>query len=185
VKKFISYLIYISFLVSGSVVAGPFDNVTVITKLKIPTDLVLAPIPIPRPDLVVVEFLATGAVTLRPDGFQVVPVRVVIENQGDGISPRFMTSARYITSQGDFMRPFTVPGQSNQWKPTTMASLYPGETVAIEGVLLGYPGRSGETVDFYVKADSCDGEEFAPEYCSVYESNEMNNDSSYITVTLP
>lgn len=184
-KKITSYLIYISFLISGSAVAGPFDNVTIKTKLKIPTDLVLAPIPIPRPDLVVIELVATGAVTLRADGFQVLPVRTVIENQGDGISPRFMISARYITSMGDYMRPFTVPGQSSQWKPTTMASMYPGETVAIEGVLIGHPGSSGETVDFYIKADSCDGDEFMPAHCRVFESDETNNDSAPITVTLP
>ena len=182
-NKLTSYIILVLVLVSGSVFAGPFDNLKPI--LKIPTKLVLRPIPLFQPDLVVTEFSTTGAVTVRTDGFQEVPVRVVIENQGNGISPKFMISARYITSQGNYMRPFSVAGQSSQWKPKTMASLYPDETVAVEGVLVGYPSSSGKTVDFYVIADSCDGDEFMPSYCRVSESDETNNESEHITVNLP
>lgn len=181
----ISSLIAFFFLVSGNVFAESFNtkeiNVQQLSRLRV------FPIPFPlfQPDLVVTEFRTTGAVTVRTDGFQEVPVRVVVENQGNGIAQRFMLSARYITSRGDFMRPFTVPGQSSQWKPQTMASLYPNETVAIEGKLVGFPSSSGETVDFYIKADSCDGDEFMPSYCRVRESDETNNESDRIPVTLP
>jgi len=186
-KKFISCLICIPILIFGNVTAETFYVKPDLNQFKFGPvfDLYLPPLPISQPDLVVLEFVTTGEVIMRADGFQEVPVRVVIKNQGDGISSKFMISARYIESQGDFMRPFTVQGQSSLWKPQTMASMHPGETVAVEGVLVGSPGASGETVNFYIKADSCDGDEFMPEYCRVNESDETNNDSQPITVRLP
>jgi hypothetical protein len=170
-------------LFTGNSIAAP--TLSLQSPLRFPVPPIIFPIPFVQPDLVVTDFNRIGPVTVRADGFQEVPVRVVIENQGNGTAGKFRVSARYITSQGDFMRPFTVVGQSNMWRPTTMASMFPGETVALEGKLLGYPSTSGVTVDFYIKADSCDSDEFMPNYCRVNESNETNNDSDVITVFLP
>lgn len=189
-KKIKSYLVCIFLLVSGNTIAQVSDVVS-FPEIILPTESstldssLFIPIPSFSPDLVVTELSVTGDTILRADGFSETPVRAVIKNQALITASTFMISAGYITSRGDFMVAFTVPGQNSIWKPRTMASLFPNETVAIEGVLTGHPSTSGETVEFYVIADSCAAEEFMPEYCRIQESDETNNTSDTVSVSLP
>ena len=184
-NKFLLWTI-LTVVFTGSSAAAPFVQLP--PRLTIPPKIFPVPIPIPiplQPDLVVTDFNRIGPVTVGSDTFYNVPVRVVIENQGNGTAGIFRVSARTIDSQGDFQQSFVVVGQTSPWRPTTMAFINPGETVVIEGILYGHPSRAGETVDYYIKADSCDGDEFMPNYCRVNESDETNNDSDFITVFLP
>lgn len=184
-KKLIGLMSLLFCVVQQTTLADPLQ--IEFPKLEAPR---LHPVKIPpiwllKPDLIVSHFEIIGDVTVRGDGFQEVPVRVEVTNQGVANAGIFRLSARYITSNGDYMRPFVAPGQSSQWKPSTMATMRPGDTIAVEGKLLGFPSDSPVSVDFYIKADSCDADEFMPEYCRVNESDETNNESAKITVTLP
>lgn len=136
------------------------------------------------PDLVITDFETTGAPFFREDQGVSVPVSVVIKNQGNANAGIFKVSLHYTGSQGGpFAVAFQVEGQANLWYPYTSASLAPGNEVTFEGNALFIHGN--DTVSLWAFADSCSGDEFMPEYCRVNESNETNNESEIITLTLP
>jgi hypothetical protein len=114
-----------------------------------------------------------------------VPIRVVIRNQGGVAATIFKVSTEYTGSSGTFLVAFTVPGQDNSWYPYTSAPLAAGSEVVFEGVVTFGSYMQGETVSLRATADSCAGDEFMPDYCRVEESNEGNNESTSISVSLP
>jgi len=137
------------------------------------------------PDLVVTDLQLTGPMVINSAGDIEGPIRVVIRNQGGTAADIFKASTEYTGSSGTFLVPFTVPGQSNSWYPFTDAPLAPGSDVTFDGSVT-FPSRAqGETVSLAALADSCAGDEFMPPYCRVAESNETNNESAPLPVTLP
>jgi len=53
------------------------------------------------------------------------------------------------------------------------------------GKVTFHPSMQGATVSLTAIADSCAGEEFMPSYCRVQESNETNNVSAPLSLSLP
>lgn len=139
-----------------------------------------------QPDLAVAALETTGSLTVNPDGNVEVPIRVVVINQGDADADVFKVATQYTGPQGTFVVPFTVPGQGDQWYPRTNAPLAAGRSgsVTFSGKVTFLSAVRGTIVSLQAIADSCSGDEFMPEFCRVEESNEDNNDSEFITVSL-
>jgi hypothetical protein len=135
--------------------------------------------------LVVTTFQTTGPGTIVAKGQVELPIRVVIKNQGGVPADIFKVSAEYKGAKGGmFLAPFTVPGQGF-WYPYTNAPLAVGRQVTFEGKVTFSSALQGEIVALWAIADSCAGEESVPDYCRVQESNEDNNESASISVSLP
>jgi hypothetical protein len=60
-----------------------------------------------------------------------------------------------------------------------------GREVTFVGTVNFSAEERGATVSLTATADSCSGDELMPEYCRVAESNERNNESRLISMTLP
>lgn len=139
------------------------------------------------PDLVVTELVATGsAIVVGRDKIEL-PIRVVVRNQGNAPASRFKVSIDYYgpTIGGPFGVAFTVPGQRNRWYPYIQYLREGGETTLRGKVTFASARARGATVFLQAFVDSCAGDEFMPDYCRIRESNEDNNASSPISVSLP
>lgn len=141
------------------------------------------------PDLVVTTLEITGPATVNPENSVEVPIRAVIKNQGNAEAGIFKISTDYTGGAIDpgrtFTVAFTVPGQSSIWYPATSTSLAAGNEVTFAGKVTFNPSEHGVAVSLKATADSCSGDEFMPDYCRVKESNEGNNTSAAISVSLP
>jgi len=138
-----------------------------------------------KPDLVATTLVITGSASVTTEGNVEVPIRVVVKNQGKAAADIFKVATEYTGSRGTFVVAFTVPGESDIWYPFTDASLPPGGQVTYDGKVTFLSSGGGETVSLKATADSCNGDEFMPDYCRVEESNEGNNDSTSISIPLP
>lgn len=142
-----------------------------------------------NPDLVVTTLETTGSPTVNADNSVEVPIRVVVKNQGNASADIFKVATEYtggvIDPTRTFVVAFTVPSQTDFWYPRTSSSLGAGSTVTFAGKVIFNPGEHGVTVSLKATADSCSGDEFMPAYCRVEESNEGNNESTAIPVSLP
>jgi hypothetical protein len=136
------------------------------------------------PDLVVVSLQTMGPATVNPEGQIEVPIRVVVRNQGGAAADIFKVSTEYSDAEGTWAVPFTVPGQDYTWYPYTSAPLPAGAKTTFQGVVT-FSYAQDETVSLRAIADSCAGDEFVPDHCRVEESNEANNESTSIAVSLP
>ena len=138
-----------------------------------------------KPDLVVSSLEATGSPTVNAANSVEVPIRVVVRNQGSESAGVFKTCTEYTSAGRSYQVAFTVPGQTDIWCPHTSASLASGSNVTFNGKVTFHPSLHGVTVTLTATADSCAGDEFTPAYCRVDESNETNNKSSAISLSLP
>lgn len=138
------------------------------------------------PDLTV-SGVATGAPSFITPSEANLPLTVTIQNLGDSTSTRFKLSVDVIDSSGRFVKPFTVPGQSDRWYPWKTGQAR-GASYSFRGTLyIGIPsGPSlhGQRITIIPRVDSCSGDEFMPDYCRVRESNEANNENRR-SITLP
>ena len=164
-------------------VESPTLTPTPITPTPTPT---LTPTPSP-PDLVVTSLEETGYSGVDLEGRPVVLARVVIRNRGGSAADIFKVSTEYnrVGEPYTYGVAFTVPGQGSISYPFTSAPLAPGDEVSFEGKVTFPSYMQGVDVEIRALADSCDGDEFKPDYCRVEESNEGNNVSSSISVLLP
>jgi hypothetical protein len=137
------------------------------------------------PDLIITSLEVTGSPIQDNEGGFQVPILVIIQNQGERTSEIFKVAIEATQSQGTFVVPFTVKGQSSIWYPFTSAPLAGGSRVLFEGSVTLNSSPSGEVVTLTAIADSCSGEEFMPDYCRIDESNEQNNRSAPASVRLP
>lgn len=142
-----------------------------------------------QPDLVITTLETTDPPTVNADNQVEVPIRVIVENQGGAAADTFKVSTQFAGGAVDpsrtFSVAFTVPGQSDIWYPYTSGPLAEGSTETFMGTLTFNDAERGVTVSLTATADSCSGDEFMPDYCRVEESNEGNNESDPISVTLP
>jgi uncharacterized repeat protein (TIGR01451 family) len=136
-------------------------------------------------DLVITTFQTTGPGIINAEGQIEVPIRLIVKNQGGTEAGIFKVSTEYTGPNGTFVVAFTVPGQRDIWYPYTNAPLAAGDEVTFAGAVTFRGTLAGETVSVRSTADSCSGDEFMPDYCRVEESNEGNNDSAPISVSLP
>lgn len=141
------------------------------------------------PDLVVTTLQTTGPPTVNAETRVEVPIRVVVKNQGNAAANIFKVAIEYTAGpiRARQTRPvrFTVPGQSEWWCPLTTGSLAAGSSVTFPGKVTFQSDVHGETVSLKATADSRSGDEFVPAYGRVQESNEGNNESTPISVSLP
>ena len=137
------------------------------------------------PDLVVTTLETTGAPSVNAENSVEVPIRVVVKNQGGAAAGMSKVATEYTRSGGTFVVAFTVPGQADIWYPHTSASVAPGSEETFDGLVTFHPSVHGETVTLKAVADSCSSDEFMPDYCRVEESNEGNNESTAISISLP
>lgn len=153
---------------------------------RLPPTLTPTNTPDPYPDLLVTVLQVTGSVqVLSEQKIIVVPVYVVIENQGDASADIFKSSAHYTGPGGKFVAQFIAFDESNSWYPYTEAPLPAGQQIRISGEVILPDLLQGQTIALSVLADSCSGDELMPGYCRVLESNEGNNESQQIGITLP
>jgi hypothetical protein len=122
------------------------------------------------PDLKVTG-IATGATSFISPSEANLPLTVTIQNIGDATGTRFKLSVDVIDSSGRFVKPFTVPGQSDRWYPWK-TGLARGASYSFRGTLyVGIPvGASlhGQRITIIPRVDSCSGDEFMPDYWAVY-----------------
>jgi hypothetical protein len=113
------------------------------------------------------------------------PIHLVVKNQGNTEAGIFKVSTEYTGPDGTFAVAFTVPGQNDLWYPFTSAPLPPGSEIVFDGRVTFSARLQGQTVLLVGLADSCSGDEFMPATCRVEESNEDNNYSTSLSLTLP
>lgn len=135
-------------------------------------------------DLIITDFERIGTVKEIHNNYYESAVRVVVENQGTVAATTF----RIGTWESDFSTtravPFTVPGQSNTRMPLTSTTLYPGESITIEGRIGFHPALTGKKVKLFAVADDCSTRDDF-DYCRVHEADENNNDSEILIFNNP
>ncbi len=138
-----------------------------------------------KPDLVITAFTQRGPAFVDHEKRAVVPVHLVVRNQGDADAKVFKISTSYKGPRGTQAVAFTVPRQEHPWYPYTWDALEAGADLVLEGIVTFDPALHHTTVLLFAIADSCSGEKSMPAYCRIEESNEDNNQSAPITVTVP
>ena len=138
-----------------------------------------------RPDLVVVAFETRGAVTLDKENRAVVPLHVAVKNRGGAEAGVFKIAVMYTSADGPRFAHFLVKGQTNPRYVQTRGILKPDTEFVFNGTVVFHPSEQGMIVPMYAVVDSCNGERDMPSYCRVDESNEKNNQSEPISITLP
>jgi hypothetical protein len=148
------------------------------------------------PDLLIRDLRLNGDPVLGPNGEILVPVLVVVANEGDVAAVPFKVAAEYTSASlrvsGPFLAFFqpeeteSVVGGDGFAFTTDELSWIPGENeIPITGMVVFSESRQGDEVEIFAVADSCAGEEFVPDECRVSEFDENNNRSSGVRVTLP
>ena len=94
-------------------------------------------------------------------------------------------STEHDGPMGTFSAPFTVRGQRCPSYPYTCSPVEPGPQIQFDGSVILPKALAGKRINLRVVADSCAGDEFMPDHCRVDESNEQNNKSVSLPVTLP
>lgn len=142
--------------------------------------------PLLAADLVVRVLQVTGPVqVVSEQQIIVVPVYVVIVNQGEATADIFKLSAHYAGPGGKFVAQFLAFDASSGLYPFTEAPLPAGQQITISGEILLPEALQGQTIAISVLADSCSGDKLMPDYCRVAEGNEGNNESQQIGIDLP
>jgi hypothetical protein len=143
----------------------------------------VSPLKLAAPDLVVTVITRTGNPTVVGTNVEV-PISVRVRNLGTVNAGAFKVSTHYSQAGGtSYAVAFTVPGQSDIWYPR-MSSLTAGTNHTFNGKLIFLNSVHG-AVTVKALVDSCSGEEFTESWCHVKESNETNNESTPLAVTLP
>ncbi|MGH2705235.1 MAG: hypothetical protein ACRDJ4_09095 [Actinomycetota bacterium] len=141
-----------------------------------------------RPDLVASGFVPIGQPTVNAQGAVEVPARVVVRNQGGASAGPSKVSVEFTGLPGDpdaeIVVPFTVEGQRSPWFPHT-GSIEESGTVNLDGKIVFHPNLHGVRLTVTATADSCTGEPNAEDQCRVKESDETNNQSTAVPVSLP
>jgi hypothetical protein len=150
--------------------------ITPITRMSPPPVLAM-------PDLVVTSITRRGAPAAAGSNVEV-PVTVTVRNQGNAAAGAFKVSTDFSKAgAAPLAVAFSVAGQTDLWYPHA-TGLAAGSSITFRGKLLFLSSVHG-AVTVKALADSCAGEEFADSWCHVKESNESNNQSTGLAVTLP
>ena len=149
-----------------------------------PGSLPLDPDP-SRPDLVIKAFTRTGSPTVRPDNTVEVPVRVVIQNVGTAPAGPFGTGITLPSQFISTLLAFSVQGQPAKKCPTTTSPLPVGGEVQLAGKVVLPSHTRGSRVTLYAVADQCQVLVSAGYRGAVSESNEKNNRSDPLSLTVP
>jgi hypothetical protein len=148
------------------------------------------------PDLVVRDIQLNGVPVVGAKGEVLVPVLMVVANEGDVPAVPFKVAVEYTSAFVRLGGPFLVFFQPEETESvvggdgfaftTEELSWIPGENeLLITGMAVFSESRQGDEVEIFAVADSCAGEEFVPDECRVAEFDEENNRSPGVRVTLP
>ena len=136
-------------------------------------------------DLVVTRLEVTGRPVILRDHIEV-PLLVEVRNQGVAPAPIFKVAVEYAGRAVAFQNvPFSVPGERDTTFPFTRAPLTATRSTVFVGRLILPLTERGTSVSLRAMADSCGGDEFLPTHCRVRESDERNNISRAISLSLP
>ena len=137
------------------------------------------------PDLIVSRLEATGSPVVTATGIEV-PFIIEVRNQGVAPAAIFKVEVEFSGRSVDFINvPFTVPGSPDTTYPFSRLALSSGRSVVFAGRLVLPLFERGARVSIRAKADSCASDEFLPAHCRVLKSDERNNQSRTITISLP
>lgn len=142
-------------------------------------------------DLIVSQLEQTDGIDFGPNNELIVPIRAVVNNQGNAPAPVFKVATSYAGgSFGPFVASFRANSTEdvdpdNGFYPFTRREIAPNGEVAFEGVVIFTAIENQNSLSLRIMADSCSGEEFALETCRVEEANEDNNESQPILVDVP
>ncbi len=130
-------------------------------------------------DLVIIEIKSEGPSKPQPSGQTLVPLEVVICNQGHRSAQAFqiIAEARFLFPSVQEFVPFLLQGQEGG-QPFTTGFLEPGENTRITGFLQFDTSAQGQRIEVTVEADSCVGDSSLPDWCRVPELDEGNNRST-------
>lgn len=136
----------------------------------------------PLPDLVVEGLQTTGPAQIDDDGRVRVPITFAVHNRG-GINDNAFTVAVIYAPESTgspqwFLPAFDAP-------LNTEGPLFSTEPRVFSGNVIFEAVEQGKTVDVQIIADSCLTEKDMPGHCRVLESNESNNGSTLLRLTLP
>jgi hypothetical protein len=133
----------------------------------------------------------------RPDGallraaaqvdYFEVPVQIVVENQGWRDAGPFYVTIAFRYGDDSSPVPLAIPGSQSGYAMSN-APLSPGQAIAFDGEVWLPIGRVpfGATVELSATADSClPDRTLSDPPCMVEESNEANNNSPAVFVTMP
>jgi|GEM_PF-5952382 len=136
----------------------------------------------PPPDLVIDELQTTGVAQILADGRVHVPIRFTVHNRGGSDADLFNVAVIYTPESAGppqwFLLEFIGPTASDQPLPADTRLTFSG-TVAFESI------EQGKTIDLQIIADACLTESDMPAHCRVSESDEGNNRSALLRLTLP
>jgi hypothetical protein len=136
-------------------------------------------------DIIVLDM--TADIPYLEEGLAVLPLSLTVKNAADEVSMGVFKVAAWYThpsTDAPEVAAFDVPGQTSMWFPQTSGSLAPGDEETFEG-LVRFPPSIHGGIFFYAEADSCALEQSMPEYCRVLESDENNNESNVLVLSLP
>jgi hypothetical protein len=131
------------------------------------------------PDLRVTQVIP-GTPSFEGRSVANVPLTVTIKNFGASTKERFKISVdAQVDGEPRYVRPFTVPRQSNMWYPWQNGLVSGAEVTFTGNLQIGIPSGdslSGKSAFIYAIVDSISGDEFVPDWGRVMESNEENNE---------
>jgi hypothetical protein len=147
------------------------------------------------PDLVVTFFTPEGTPKVA-GGHIELRMALGVKNQGNATAGIFKVAVECTVTQdpsrrrgafpsGPFPVPFSGDGPIVEWYAYTSGPLVPRGNWYFKRKVIFPVGVRGVSVTLRAITDSCVGDELMPEYCRVKESNEGNNRSTPVPVTLP
>lgn len=136
----------------------------------------------PLPDLVVEGLQTTGPAQIDSNGRVRVPITFAVYNRGGLDADAFSVNVIYAPESAGspqwFLPAFDAPLNIEEPLSSAAPRVFSGNLI-FEAV------EQGKTVDVQVVADSCLTERDMPGHCRVLESNENNNSSTLLRLTLP
>jgi hypothetical protein len=140
-----------------------------------------------QPDLVVTRLEKTGLPTVNGEGQVEVPLRVVVKNQGTGAAEVFKTALeyQYHHHHGPYSVAFTTSGQEDRVYAWTERPLAAERKVTFSGKAVFPAAVRDVPITLHAMADSCRRETAMSSECRVPESNEDNNYSEPLILSLP
>lgn len=139
-----------------------------------------------------------GEAFFQPDQSVAVPIVIHVMNTGTGEAGPFAIGARDVTLQdeggpilpvGLVLDPNPASASGTGGRPGTLGSLLPGAQIELTGKLVFPVSDQGRGVVVDILPDSCAGEELfdpiAIEHCRIWESDETNNASNVLKLSLP
>ncbi|MCP4400039.1 MAG: hypothetical protein GY801_22380 [bacterium] len=144
------------------------------------------------PDLVVTDLRRTEDPPVLQESRNIaIPVEIEVRNQGTTEASVFNIGLQFIEPNGPnkgkrYWIAFTIEGQEGVRCPFVAEPLAAGNTVTLEGVVAFNSARAGQIIPLQAVVDGCGSCcKEQPASCCVVESDEGNNVSEVLSITIP